>query len=58
MKQLRLSVEQTVKQLVKHIVEQEVYEWPPRCAVLYYQPVRPPKKRETGLSKEQCVEER
>ena len=50
MKKQKKFFEDMTKQVVKKIVDQEVYEWPPQCAVFYYQPVRP-SKEEDQLSK-------
>lgn len=45
-------IEGVTKQVVKKIVDQEVCEWSPQCAVFYYQPVRPSKgEREKALDK-------
>lgn len=47
-------IEGMTKQIIKKIVDQEVYEWPPRCPTFYYQPVRPSKmKRETDEKRKQ-----
>lgn len=43
MKKQKHIIEGVTKQVVKKIVDQEVYGWPPQCATIYYQPVRPPK---------------
>lgn len=44
MKQQNIIIEKAAKHLVKHIAEQEMFEWPPVCVALYYQPVRPKKE--------------
>lgn len=45
MKKQKIFFEGMTKQVVKKIVDQEVCEWPPQCAVFYFQPVRPLKER-------------
>lgn len=37
-------IEKVAKKVVRNLVEQEIYGWPPQCAALYYQPARPRKK--------------
>lgn len=56
MKKQKKIIEDMTKQVVKKIVDQEVCEWPPQCAVFYYQPIRPSKKREIEPGGEQCTE--
>lgn len=41
MKQQSLIIEKAAKRLAKHIAEREVKDWPPLCAAIYYQPLRP-----------------
>lgn len=36
--------EKIVKKAINMIVDIDLYEWPPKCSALYYQPVRPCKK--------------
>lgn len=36
--------EKVVKKAINMIVDIDLYEWPPKCSALYYQPVRPCKK--------------
>ncbi len=49
-------VEKVVKQVVKRIADHEAYGWPPQCAALYYQPVRPQRKTEILITEEQLPE--
>lgn len=35
------SVEKVVRKVLNHIADSELYEWPPQCAFIYYQPKRP-----------------
>lgn len=35
------KIEKTVKKLLNDIADIELYEWPPRCGLLNYQPIRP-----------------
>ncbi len=44
MKKQKKIIEDMTKQIVKKIVIHEVCEWPPQCAVFYYQPIRPSKE--------------
>ena len=32
-----------MKKMIKHMVDAEIYGWPPQCVSFLYQPVRPPK---------------
>lgn len=41
MKKQEKIIEGMTKRVIKKIIDQEVYEWPPQCAVFYFQPVRP-----------------
>lgn len=41
MKKQKNIIEGMAKQVIKKIVDQEIYEWPPRCPSFYYQPLRP-----------------
>ena len=45
MKKQKNIIEGMTKQMVQKIVDQEVCEWPPQCAVFYYQPMRPSDKK-------------
>lgn len=56
MKQHSISIEKAAKQVVKHIIEQEAYGWPPLCPALYYQPVRPKKDEATEPGNSQYIE--
>lgn len=50
MKKQKNIIEGMTKRVIKKIVDQEVCEWPPQCAVFYYQPLRP--KNESKQKKE------
>lgn len=43
MKQQNAKFEGIIKKAVTHMVETELYEWPPKCTAFLYQPVRPKK---------------
>lgn len=43
MKKQNVKLEGIMKKAVKHVVDTELYGWPPQCASFLYQPVRPPK---------------
>ncbi len=45
MEQKHCIVEKVTTQIVRHIAEREEFGWPPHCAALYYQPIRPAKGR-------------
>ena len=32
-----------MKKVIKHVIDAEVYGWPPQCVSFLYQPVRPQK---------------
>lgn len=34
-------INKVVKKVLNHIADSEIYEWPPQCAFIYYQPKRP-----------------
>lgn len=54
MKKKEKIIEDMTRQVIKKIVYQEVYEWPPKCPTFYYQPLRP--KHELKLKKEDSKE--
>lgn len=33
--------EELMKKVIKHVIDAEVYGWPPQCVSFLYQPVRP-----------------
>lgn len=41
MKMKTQKVEKMVKTVLNNFIDIELYEWPPRCATIFYQPVRP-----------------
>lgn len=41
MKKVNKKLELVVKKVVNHMVDSELYGWPPQCASFLYQPVRP-----------------
>lgn len=43
MKKQHTKIERIVKKVVTHMVDTELYEWPPKCAAFLYQPTRPQK---------------
>lgn len=44
MKKENEKLEGIMKKVVKHMVNTELYGWPPQCASFLYQPIRPPRK--------------
>lgn len=38
MKKVNKQVESVVKKVVNHMVDSELYSWPPQCASFLYQP--------------------
>lgn len=32
-----------VKKMIMHMIDAEIYGWPPQCVSFLYQPVRPPR---------------
>lgn len=49
MKKQHTKIERIVKKAVTHMVDTELYEWPPKCAAFLYQPTRPKKANEEVL---------
>lgn len=41
MKKINQTVESVVKKAVNHMIDTELYGWPPQCMSFLYQPVRP-----------------
>ena len=41
MKKQNVKIERIIKKAVTHMVDTELYEWPPQCAAFLYQPTRP-----------------
>lgn len=41
MKKANKKLEPIVRKVVNHMVDSELYGWPPQCASFLYQPVRP-----------------
>lgn len=33
--------EKVAKKVLNNVADIELYEWPPRCAAIFYQPIRP-----------------
>ena len=54
MKKRKHIIEGKTKLIVQKIVDKEVCEWPPYCATIYYQPLRP--KHELKPKKEDSKE--
>lgn len=38
---LHAKLDRIIRKTVTHMVDTELYVWPPACAVFLYQPVRP-----------------
>ena len=49
MKKQHTKIERIVKKAVTHMVDTELYEWPPKCAAFLYQPTRPKSIYEDAL---------
>lgn len=41
-------INKVVKKVLNHIADSELYEWPPQCAFIYYQPKRPNRNEHEG----------
>lgn len=52
MKKQNAKIEGIVKKVVAHMVDTELYEWPPKCAAFLYQPIRPKKLDENKSNTE------
>lgn len=44
MKKQSTKIERIIKKAVDHVVDTELYEWPPQCAAFLYHPTRPETK--------------
>ena len=53
MKKQNAQIEGIIKKAVKHLVDTELYGWPPQCSTFLYQPIRP-KMKNKKLSKDNC----
>lgn len=53
MKKQTVKFEGIMKKTVKHMVDTELYGWPPQCSTFLYQPIRP-KRKNNNLSKDNC----
>lgn len=49
MKKQERLVKSIIKKTVTHMVDTELYEWPPKCAAFLYQPTRPKRENEDIL---------
>lgn len=47
MKKQNAKIDKVLKKTVEHMVDTELYGWPPQCPTFLYQPIRP-KKKEKG----------
>lgn len=50
MKQQKSIIEKVTKKIVEDITDVELYGWPPQCAAIYYQPMRPRKNIEVQMN--------
>lgn len=41
MRKQNAKIEQIMKKTIKHMVDTQIYEWPPQCSAFLYQPTRP-----------------
>ena len=46
MKKQNAKIDKVLKKAVEHMVDTELYGWPPQCPTFLYQPIRPKKKKE------------
>ena len=46
MNRIKEKIKHATKVVISNMVDQETREWPPKCLILAYQPVRPCRKRE------------
>ena len=49
MKKTSKKAESVVKKAVNHMVDVELYGWPPQCATFLYQPTRPQRAKSDAL---------
>ena len=49
MKKTSKKAESIVKKTVNHMVDVELYGWPPQCATFLYQPTRPQRANSDAL---------
>lgn len=43
MKKENEKMEKVIKRVITHMIDTELYGWPPQCSAFLYQPVRPKK---------------
>ncbi len=55
MKKQNAKIEGIVKKVVTHMVDTELYEWPPQCAAFLYQPTRPKSENKDALKRKYKV---
>ena len=51
------KAKRVLNKLVNKMIDGDTYEWPPVCAYLIYQPVRPSKNKEEKTIKEHSAAE-
>ena len=39
------KVERTIRAVVQKMIQQETYDWPPKCTMILYQPKRPQRNK-------------
>ena len=54
MKKQTVKLEGIMKKAVKHMVDTQLYGWPPQCASFLYQPLRP-QRNNNDLSKDNAT---
>lgn len=52
MKKQKAEIERIMKKTIKHMVDTQLYEWPPQCSAFLYQPIRPKKLDENNSNAE------
>lgn len=55
MKKQSAKYEGIIKKTVKHMVDSELYGWPPQCSTFLYQPIRPQRKNNEILNDKRKV---
>ena len=55
MKKVNKTMESVLKKVVNHMVDTELYGWPPQCTSFLYQPVRPKRTGNDALKENDKV---
>lgn len=57
MKKQKAEIERIMKKTIKHVVDTQIYEWPPQCSAFLYQPIRPKKLDENKSNVEDNMQQ-